>query len=166
MRLFYLLAFLLFNISVVVAQTINGTGGAIPGSGSSPTCFNASVTGLSNSIGTSFGLSQVCMTITHTSIDELEILLQAPDGTYVPLTIQNGNSGADNYTNTCFSASANTPIKFGAAPFTGSFLPEGHLGAVNNGQNPNGKKSKTSAQGKSPQAPRTDQRYHSEVRDS
>jgi gliding motility-associated-like protein len=135
MRIFYLLAFLLFNISVVVAQTFNGTGGAIPGSGVQ--LYNATVSSI-GAINSSKGLSQVCMNINHPAVDELEILLQAPDGTYVPLTIQNGAAFSDNYTNTCFSATASTPIKFGTAPFTGTFLPEGHLGAVNNGQNADG----------------------------
>ena len=67
----------------------------------------------------------------------MEILLKAPDGTIVPLSIQNGGSG-NNYTGTCFTATASTPVKFGTAPFSGSFLPEGYLGAVNNGQNANG----------------------------
>ena len=137
MRTYFLSALIFFNTYCVIAQTFTGSGGAIPGSGSTPACFNANV----NSIGTinsSKGLAQVCLSITHPSIDELEILLQAPDGTYVPLSIQNGAAGADNYTNTCFSATASNPIKFGTAPFTGSFLPEGHLGAMNNGQNADG----------------------------
>jgi gliding motility-associated-like protein len=77
------------------------------------------------------------MNITHPNDDELEIVLTAPDGTVVPLTVQNGGSGS-NYTATCFSASASTSIKQGTAPFTGSFIPEGYLGAANNGQNANG----------------------------
>ncbi|MFN5333858.1 MAG: proprotein convertase P-domain-containing protein, partial [Bacteroidota bacterium] len=137
MRKYFLSALILFTTHCVIAQTFNGTGGAIPGSGSSPTCFNATVSGI-GTINSSKGLAQVCLSITHTSIDELEILLQAPDGTYVPLSIQNGVTGADNYTNTCFSATASNPIKFGTAPFTGTFLPEGHLGAMNNGQNADG----------------------------
>jgi gliding motility-associated-like protein len=135
MRLIFLSALCFFSTFYVSAQTFTGTGGSIPGTGSSPTCFNANVSGV-GTINASKGLAQVCLSITHPSIDELEILLQAPDGTYVPLSIQNGAAGADNYTNTCFSATASTPIKFSTAPtFTGTFLPEGHLGAVNNGQN-------------------------------
>jgi gliding motility-associated-like protein len=83
------------------------------------------------------GRASVCFTIIHPNVDELEILLKAPDGTTVPLSIQNGGTG-NNYTNTCFTATAATSIKFGSAPFTGSFIPEGYLGSVNNGQNANG----------------------------
>jgi gliding motility-associated-like protein len=125
--------------SILRAQTFTYTGPVInlPGSGTSPSCYNLNVSGV-GIIGTSKGLSQVCFTIKHTSVDELEILLQSPDGTYVPLTIQNGLTGADDYISTCFSATATSPIKFNAAPFTGNFLAEGHLGAVNNGQNADG----------------------------
>jgi gliding motility-associated-like protein len=139
MRKYILGAVFLFCYFISNAQTFSYTGTpiAIPGSGTSPSCNNLNVTGV-GTIGTTKGLSEVCFTINHTSVDELEILLQAPDGTYVPLTIQNGATGADNYTNTCFSATATSPIKFNSAPFTGTFLPEGHLGAVNNGQNADG----------------------------
>jgi gliding motility-associated-like protein len=135
MRLFFLSALFFISTVPVNAQTFNGGGGAIPGSGVQS--YNATITGI-GTINSSKGLSQVCMNINHPAVDELEILLQAPDGTYVPLTIQNGAEFADNYTNTCFSATASTPIKFGTAPFTGTFLPEGHLGAVNNGQDADG----------------------------
>ncbi|MBU6158936.1 MAG: gliding motility-associated C-terminal domain-containing protein [Bacteroidetes bacterium] len=127
----------LMNCPTVFGQTFTGSGGNIPGTGSSPTCFNNTVSGV-GVINSTKGLEEVCLTITHPSIDELEILLQSPDGIYVPLSIQNGAAGADNYTNTCFKATAISPVKFNTAPFTGTFLPEGHLGAVNNGQNANG----------------------------
>lgn len=133
----YLLLLLtfLFN-SLLQAQTFNGTGGAIPGTSTTRTCFNINVTGV-GVINTSNGLAQLCMNITHPNVDELEIVMTAPDGTTVPLTIQNGGAG-NNYTGTCFSATATTSIKAGTAPFTGTFIPEGYLGAVNNGQNANG----------------------------
>lgn len=119
------------------AQTFNGTGGAVPGTSTVQTCFNLPVTGLGVINDVSFGLSGVCINMTHPNTDELEIVLKAPDGTTVPLTVQNGGSG-NNYTNTCFSATSTNPIKFGNAPFTGTYEPEGYLGAVNNGQNANG----------------------------
>ncbi len=133
---FYLLLLVLFSSSLVIAQTFSGTGGSIPSLSTIRTCFNATVSGV-GVIGATIGLSQVCLTLTHPYDDELEIVLVAPDGTIVPLTVQNGGSG-NNYTNTCFSATASNSIKFGTAPFTGTFSPEGHLGAVNNGQNANG----------------------------
>ncbi len=132
----YLLLLLLSFCSLAKAQTFTATGGAIPGISTARTCFTNTVSGI-GVIGVSYGLSQVCLTLTHPNDDELEIVLIAPDGTIVPLTVQNGGSG-NNYTNTCFTATASSSIKFGSAPFTGTFLPEGHLGAVNNGQNANG----------------------------
>ena len=137
------LKLLLLSCLIIISaksQTFtNSTGGAIPGtaptSGSIYTCFPITVSGV-GVINSSNGLASVRISITHPLTNELEILLQAPDGTYVPLSIQNG-TGA-NYTNTVFTSTATTPIKFGTNPFTGNFLPEGHLGAVNNGQNANG----------------------------
>ena len=135
MKLFLIIFSSLF-CTVSLAQTFTGTGGAIPGTSTTQTCFNTAVTGV-GAINNTYGLAQVCININHPYDEELEILLSAPDGTTVPLSVQNGFDG-DNYTSTCFSANATIPIKFGTAPFTGSFLPEGHLGAVNNGQNANG----------------------------
>ena len=117
------------------AQTFNGTGGAIP-DGGTQTCFNQTVSGVGVINGT-YGLASVCLTINHPWVSDLEIYLKAPDGTLVPLSIQNGADGV-NYTNTCFTATAVTQIVNGTAPFTGTFLPEGSLASVNNGQNANG----------------------------
>ena len=136
MKSFILLILFAVSSFLLKAQTFTGTGGAIPGTSTTRTCFNITVSGV-GVINNSYGLAQLCMNITHPNDDELEIVLTAPDGTIVPLTVQNGGSG-DNYTSTCFSATASTSIKQGTAPFTGSFVPEGYLSAVNNGQNANG----------------------------
>ncbi len=128
---------ILFSYCFVQGQTFSGSGGSIPGSSTTQTCFSINVTGIGNINTTTNGLASVCLTITHPNVDELEVLLKAPDGTVVPLTIQNGGTG-NNYTSTCFTATAASSIKFATAPFTGTFLPEGYLGSVNNGQNANG----------------------------
>lgn len=132
---FTFLTILLFSLPAA-SQTFTGTGGTIPGISTTRTCFSINVSGVGN-INNTYGLASLCLNITHSYDDELEIVLKAPDGTTIPISIQNGGSG-NNYTNTCFTATASTPIKFGTAPFTGSFLPEGYLGAANNGQNANG----------------------------
>lgn len=138
MKKLFLLLFAFVGVSALFAQTFSGSGGTIPANNTfAATCFPITVSGIGPINTSSIGLAQVCLTITHPFVDELEITLQAPDGTIVPLSIQNGGSG-DNYTNTCFTATAASSIKFGTPPFTGSFLPEGYLGAVNNGQNANG----------------------------
>ncbi|HMO63096.1 MAG TPA: proprotein convertase P-domain-containing protein, partial [Ferruginibacter sp.] len=122
--------------TVLSAQSFTGTGGSVPSFGNTPACFSTTVSGV-GIIDANYGLAQVCITITHPDVGDLEILLRAPDGTYVPLSMQNGGSG-NNFTNTCFTGTATNPIKFGTAPFTGTYKPEGYIGAVNNGQNANG----------------------------
>lgn len=73
----------------------------------------------------------VCLNINHTYDDDLDLFLISPGGQVLELSTDNGASG-DNYTNTCFTPTATTPINFPgpqapatAAPFTGDFLPEG-----------------------------------------
>jgi large repetitive protein len=135
-KILLIIAYVLVGF-LVKAQTFNGTGGTVPGTSTVQTCFNLNVTGVGVINDVSNGLSGVCINMTHPNLDELEIVLKAPDGTTVPLTVQNGGTG-NNYTNTCFSATSTNPIKFGTAPFSGTYEPEGYLGAVNNGQNANG----------------------------
>jgi len=133
-KIFFLIGFI-FSASFLNAQTFTGTGGAIPpGPNNNFTCFSTAVTGVGNINDVSNGLASICINVNHPDLEDLEIILRAPDGTTVPLTIQNGGTG-NNYTNTCFTATAATSVKFGTAPFSGSFIPEGYLGAVNNGQN-------------------------------
>jgi subtilisin-like proprotein convertase family protein len=96
-----------------------------------------SVSGLPSGINGSFGVESVCLDLAHTSVNNLEIYLTAPDGTGVQLSTKNGGDG-DGFTGTCFHMTAPTSILRGTAPFTGNFRPEGDFGGVNNGQNPNG----------------------------
>ncbi|MFT3680982.1 MAG: gliding motility-associated C-terminal domain-containing protein [Ferruginibacter sp.] len=135
-KIFSFIAVIAFFHGALYAQTFTGTGGSIPGIGTTPTCFSTTVSGV-GVINSAKGLAQVCLRITHPNVGDLEILLKAPDGTYIPLSMQNG-AGNANFNNTCFTATATTAIKFGTAPYSGDFLPEGHLGAVNNGQDANG----------------------------
>ncbi len=72
---------------------------------------------------------QVELSIDHTWVEDLDIALIHPDGTRVELSSDNGNSG-DNYSNTLFDAQAETSITDGAAPFTGTYRPEGNLGVL------------------------------------
>ena len=133
---FITIVMLSFGFSAIQAQTFNGGGGAIPDDGTSPTCFSISVAGV-GTINNTFGLATVCLDITHTWDSDLEITLVAPDGTSIPLAIQEGGSG-DNFTGTCFTGTAITSITNGTAPFTGDFLPENPMGSANNGQNADG----------------------------
>jgi len=68
----------------------------------------------------------VQLDITHTWVADLELWLQAPDGTLVELSTANGGAG-DDYAGTVFDDEAGVAITAGAAPFTGAFQPEGSL---------------------------------------
>lgn len=76
-------------------------------------------------------LESVCVNITHNWVDDLDLYLFAPNNRFVELSTDNGADG-NNYTATCFAPSATNPINFpgpyapaSAAPFTGTFQPEG-----------------------------------------
>lgn len=130
----FLLVYLLNN--VLVAQTFNSTaGGQIPFN-NIERCFPLPISGV-GTISATYGLSRVCINISHKFVGDLEIRLRAPDGTSVPLATRNGGNG-DNFTNTCFTGTAPNSISTGIAPFTGTFLPRGFLGSVNNNQNADG----------------------------
>ncbi|HJW29056.1 MAG TPA: proprotein convertase P-domain-containing protein, partial [Saprospiraceae bacterium] len=95
----------------------SGTGGCTP-----VTTFNCTVT------GTTTAVSKVQINLTHTWDGDLEIYLQAPGGQRIALSTGNGGS-ADNYTNTIFM-DGSPSITTGAAPFTGTFAPEGAVGGL------------------------------------
>ncbi len=88
-------------------------------------------------ISCTYGLTDVCINVSHTFDADLDITLTDPMGNVYLLTSDNGGSG-NNYTVTCFSMAAATPVTAGSAPFNGSYIPEGDIGAANNGQNANG----------------------------
>jgi subtilisin-like proprotein convertase family protein len=67
--------------------------------------------------------------ITHTYDGDLEIRLTAPDATVVLLVDNRGGTG-ENFVDTVFDDEAAASITSGAAPFTGSFQPEGSLTAL------------------------------------
>jgi subtilisin-like proprotein convertase family protein len=67
--------------------------------------------------------------LTHTYDGDLRIDVVAPDGTAVNLVNRRGGSGQD-FVGTVFDGSASQSIVSGSAPFTGTFRPEGDLGAL------------------------------------
>ena len=72
----------------------------------------------------------VTINIEHGNAEDLDVVLIAPDSTEIELTSDNGGF-ADNYTDTTFDDSAGTSIVDGMAPFTGRFIPEQPLNALN-----------------------------------
>ena len=137
-KILFLLLFI-YSINTLFAQTFTGSSGssigAIPDNSSK--CFPLTVSGLAAPLDGNYGLASVTINIAHTYDAELIIKLQAPDGTEITLTNQNGSSG-NNYTGTTFTSTATKSINAGTAPFTGTFLPQGSLGAFNTNINGNG----------------------------
>lgn len=100
--------------------------------------FPITVAGIPDAIDTAYGLVKVCVNIIHTYDSDLDIKLQAPDGTIIELSNNNGGSG-DNYTGTCFAEDATGgEISEGQAPFSNMYFPDQSLNTLNNGQDPNG----------------------------
>jgi subtilisin-like proprotein convertase family protein/PKD repeat protein len=95
------------------------------------------VSGLPNTIDTSFGLCTVCLNVVHTYVGDVDIILIAPSGDSIFIA-NNQGGGGDNYNGTCFNMSASTSLSNAAAPFAGTFLPEYSLNNFNVGINPNG----------------------------
>ena len=69
------------------------------------------------------------LTLTHTYDGDLAISLISPGGSSIYLSNRRG-SGGDNFTNTIFTMSATTLISAGAAPFTGSYKPDGSFSSL------------------------------------
>ncbi|TRV26315.1 MAG: PKD domain-containing protein, partial [Microcystis wesenbergii Mw_MB_S_20031200_S109D] len=88
------------------------------------------VTGITPNVVSATSIVSVCLDITHTWDSDLDIYLQAPNGTRIELSTDNGSLD-NNYTNTCFSMSATTLITAGTAPFTGNFIPEQAFSLLN-----------------------------------
>jgi YD repeat-containing protein len=91
-----------------------------------------SATGVSSSVtvagtGTVANVDVSIARITHTWDGDLQIELTGPDGTKVVLADRPGgvNNPGDNFVGTVFSDSAATPLSSGAAPYTGTFKPQG-----------------------------------------
>ncbi len=101
------------------------------------TDFNTTTSTISfNGVGGAVTDVNVKLNITHTYVGDMVISLINPAGTKVTL-FSNINIAGPNFIDTVFDDQATTPISSGTAPFTGSFLPNGFLGAFN-GAVPNG----------------------------
>ena len=133
----FFLFFFLAGFAPLSGQQFSGSGGLIPDNNQFVS-FELPVSGLPAAAQyPDFGLDQVCIEVQHTYNDDLEIYLLAPDGTLIDLVSRVGGD-SDNFTGTCFRQDADSSILLGTGPFSSVFRPEGILGNVNNGQNPNG----------------------------
>ena len=128
---------LLLSSIVSYSQTFTGGGGTIADYPNT-TVFNLTVAGLNPAnIDTIFGLETVCINLTHTYDGDIDIQLKSPNGVIVDLSMGNGGNG-QGYTNCCFNNTAGTSIVNAAAPFTGTFKPQGDLSMINNNTLGNG----------------------------
>lgn len=78
----------------------------------------------------------VMLDITHSTDADLDVFLISPNGREVELFTDVGGAG-DNFTSTTLDDEAATAITAGAAPFNGSYRPEGVLSSLDS-QSPNG----------------------------
>ncbi|OYU80672.1 MAG: hypothetical protein CFE23_08085 [Flavobacterium sp. BFFFF1] len=128
--------FLLIVATYLNAQTFNGSTGSISDDGT-VNYYTSAVSGLSTNLNESQGVVQVCLDISHTYDSDLNVFLEAPDGTTINLFSGIGGDG-HNFSDTCLNQDADTAINSAAAPFTGLFKPMESIGNVNNNQNGNG----------------------------
>ncbi|MCB0636898.1 MAG: proprotein convertase P-domain-containing protein, partial [Lewinella sp.] len=81
-------------------------------------------------------IESICVDIETDWDADINIILESPLGLLFELSTGNGGAG-DNYTQTCFTPDAMTPIQAGSPPFTGNFRPEGNwanlVGSPTNG---------------------------------
>ena len=130
-------AFCLSLPALLPAQTFTATGGPIPDDGTY-IVFDLPVSSLPAAIDTqNYGLESVCLNLYHTWDSDLSVSLRSPDGTVIPLFSSIGGD-LDGFVNTCLSGNATASIYEAPYPFTGTYRPFGDMGALNNGQNPNG----------------------------
>ena len=72
----------------------------------------------------------VTVNINHGRAQDLDVFLISPNGTRIELFTDVGENGL-NFFGTTLDGQATTNITSGSAPFTGTYRPEGNLGAFN-----------------------------------
>jgi hypothetical protein len=80
-------------------------------------------------------LSVTIDSITHQGASDLRLELRAPNGSFIVLSNMNGGIGGQNYYGTVFSPTATNSITTGAAPFTGSYLPQNPFSGLSGSAN-------------------------------
>src|SRR6202008_2227066 len=92
----------------VSSQVFVGPNGAISNDGQN-TIYNLTVTGLSPTLSSSFGLQQVSIDINHTNVSDLYIYIQSPAGTLVLLSAGSSITGS-HFTGTTINNVATSSI--------------------------------------------------------
>ena len=111
------------NVPVVFS---NSTPLFIPDAPAAAVNSPITVSGINPATLSSSSVVSVNLNLTHTYDGDLTISLLSPSGNSVLLSNRRGGGG-NNFLNTVFSMSAVTLISSGAAPFTGSYKPDGNL---------------------------------------
>ena len=127
--------FLLATLFTNASTPYKGTGGKITDKGGG-VYFALRPTGIGHkAMNDTFGLESVTIKLNHPDVSQLEIWVQAPDGTFTPLYY--ANQTGKNFDSTIFSDTGTINISVGKAPFRGNFKPyNSQLKTINNGQNP------------------------------
>lgn len=122
------------ELSISGANSVLIPLGPIEDTGDNPTAFPIADNPIDDAISTITLASsdlinpateiQVCLDLDYAWLAEIDVILIAPDGiTQILLINNNGPSGQNSYTSTCFSTAASIPIADGTTPFTGTFIP-------------------------------------------
>lgn len=130
-------AVIFLQVGLVFSQSFSGSGGSIPDDGGTEVAFSLPVSGLPTVADANYGLERVCFNIQHPYTGDLEISLEAPDGSWQTLVNHAGGGSAD-FTSTCLDGLATISVQTQSGPFTGNFKPFSNIGNYNNGSNPNG----------------------------
>ncbi len=107
----------------------NNTVVNIPDNNATGASSYITVSGIDPSTINSNTVVSVRINITHTYDGDLLVQLVAPSGNAINLSNRRGGSG-DNFNNTLFTSTAATLISSGAAPFTGTYRPDGAFTAL------------------------------------
>ncbi len=114
------------NVQVTFTNT---TQVPIPDNNITGVTSSIAVSGITPATLSSTSIVSVKLNLTHTYDQDLAISLISPSGNTILLSNRRGGS-ADNFINTIFSMSAATLISAGAAPFTGSYKPDGSFSSL------------------------------------
>ncbi|MBP6722421.1 MAG: hypothetical protein KA239_08870, partial [Bacteroidia bacterium] len=98
-NLFLICCSLLF-LGALKAQTFSVTHTDTIPDNNTTVVFDVVVSGLPSVIDTNFGLETACLNMYHTYCSDMEVQLQAPDGTTI-LLFSGIGGGDDNFFNTC-----------------------------------------------------------------
>ncbi|PSR14393.1 MAG: hypothetical protein DA408_04205 [Bacteroidetes bacterium] len=73
-------------------------------------------------------IASICLTFTTDFTSDINLVLRAPNGSQLPLSLSNGGGSNLGYVNTCFSPTALTSINAPSSmpPYTGTYQPQGN----------------------------------------